>query len=185
MFRTVRGFLVLAPFAYVAGLLAYLASGPKAATSFVVYPFLADVLGSGMPRSATSRFVVVTTLFFVVPYLVSGVLLFLADVGASASASLWRRERPRSPGRLPATLSPEVFWTLVGGSVLLAGAAGALLPGVAHGGELPGGVNVAPLFVAAVPFVALGGGLLLALLAAVPRAVARALRRGDRPGRGL
>ena len=93
MFRTVRGFLVLAPLAYLAGLLAYLAAGPRAATTFSVYPFLAEVLGSGMPRSATARFVVVATLFFVVPYLVAGVLLFLADVGASASASLWRRER--------------------------------------------------------------------------------------------
>ncbi|MCL4809878.1 MAG: hypothetical protein KJ062_19130 [Thermoanaerobaculia bacterium] len=185
MFRTVRGFLVLAPLAYVAGLLAYLSAGPRAATTFTVYPFLAEVLGSGMPRSATARFVVVATLFFVVPYLVSGVLLFLADVGASASASLWRKEPRPAATRRPATLSPEAFWTLFASSVLLAGVVGSLLPGVAHGGELPGGVNVAPVFVALVPFVALGVGLLRALLASVPRALARVARRVAPRERGL
>ena len=74
MFRTVRGFLILAPPAFVAALLAYLSAKPRAVTTFAVYPFLADVLGSGLPRSATARFVVVTTLFFIVPYLVAGVL---------------------------------------------------------------------------------------------------------------
>jgi hypothetical protein len=185
VFRTVRGFLVLAPLAYLAGLLAYLAAGPRAVASFTVYPFLAEVLGSGLPRSATARFVVVATLFFVVPYLVSGVLLFLADVGASASASLWRKERRPAASPRPATLSPETFWTLFGSSVLLAGVAGHYLPGVAHGGELPGGVNVAPVFVAVVPFVALGGGLLLALLASAPRALVRVARRVAPRERGL
>jgi hypothetical protein len=180
VFRTVRGFLTLAPPAFVAALLAYLSAKPRAVASFTVYPFLAEVLGSGLPRSATARFVVVTTLFFIVPYLVTGVLLFLADVGASAAASLWRKERwAPSPGRRPAMLAPEAFWTLVAASILLAALAGARLPGVAHGGELPGGVNVAPAFVAAVPFAALGGGLLLAFLASIPRAVARLV--GHRP----
>ena len=186
MFRTVRGFLTLAPPAFVAALLAYLSARPRAVTTFTVYPFLADVLGSGLPRTATARFVVVTTLFFIVPYLVAGVLLFLADVGASSAASLWRKERrPVPPGPRPATLAPEAFWTLVASSILLAALAGGRLPGVAHGGELPGGVNVAPAFVAVVPFVALGGGLLLALLASVPRAVARAVKRRAAPERGL
>ena len=186
MFRTVRGFLTLAPPAFVAALLAYLSARPRAVTTFTVYPFLADVLGSGLPRSATARFVVVTTLFFIVPYLVSGVLLFLADVGASAAASLWRKERSPAPaGPRPATLAPEAFWTLVATSLLLAAFAGTRLPGVAHGGELPGGVNVAPAFVAAVPFAALGGGLFLAFLASVPRAVARTVRRRAAPERGL
>lgn len=186
MFRTVRGFLTLAPPAFVAALLAYLSAKPRAVASFTVYPFLADVLGSGMPRSATARFVVVTTLFFIVPYLVTGVLLFLADVGASAAASLWRRERPApSPARRPATLAPEAFWTLVTASILLGALGGVRLPGVAHGGELPGGVNVAPAFVAAVPFAALGGGLLLAFLASIPRAVGRAVRARPSAGRGL
>ena len=186
MFRTVRGFLTLAPLAYVAGLLTYLSARPRAASSFTVYPFLADVLGAGLPRSATSRFVVVTTLFFIVPYLVSGVLLFLADVGASAASSLWSRERRAARARRKgATLAPESFWTLVAGSVLLAGAAGAKLPTVAHGGELPGGVNVAPAFVALVPFLALGGGLLLAFVAGLPRSVARLVRREPPPDRGL
>jgi len=186
VFRTARGFLVLAPPAFVAGLLAFLSARPRAVTTFVVYPFLADVLGSGLPRSPAARFVVVATLFFVVPYLIAGVLVFLADVGASAFASLWRRDR-RTPAAetRPRMLSPESFATLVAGSILLAAVAGLKLPGVAHGGELPGGVNVAPAFVAAIPFAALGGGVLLAALASVPRAVARAVGRGEGPERGL
>ena len=186
MFRTVRGFLILAPPVFVAALLAYLAAKPRAASSFTVYPFLAEVLGTGLPRSATARFVVVTTLFFVVPYLTAGVLLLLSDVGASAAATLWSRKRRVSPaGPRPRTLAPEAFWTLAVSSVLLAAAAGNALPGVAHGGELPGGVNVAPAFVAAVPFAALGGGLVLAALASIPRAVARAAGRRAGPERGL
>ena len=187
MFRTVRGFLTLAPLAYVAGLLAYLAARPRAVTGFTVYPFLADVLGSGLPRAASSRFVVVATLFFIVPYLVAGVLLFLSDVGASAAASLWggRKRRPAGLARREATLAPESFWTLAVGSVVLAALAGAKLPSVAHGGELPGGVNVAPAFVALVPFLALGGGLFLAVLAGIPRGVARLVRREKPPQGGL
>jgi len=186
VFRTVRGFLTLAPPAYLAALLAYLSAKPRAASTFTVYPFLAEVLGSGLPRSPTARFVVVTTLFFIVPYLVAGVLLFLADVGASASVALWRKERRPAPaGPRPATLAPEAYWTLVATSLLLAAIAGARLPGVAHGGELPGGVNVAPAFVAAVPFLAVGGGLLLAFVASVPRAVVRLVRRVSGPPRGL
>lgn len=186
MFRTVRGFLALAPPTYVVALLAYLAARPRAATTFVVYPFLADVLGSGLPRSATARFVVVATLFFLVPYLVAGVLLFLSDIGVSASASLWRKGPAPSPeGPRARMLAPEAFGTLVVASLLLGAFAGSRLPLVAHGGELPGGVNVAPAFVAAVPFLALGGGLLLALLASVPRAVARVVRRWSGADRGL
>ena len=186
MFRTVRGFLTLAPLVFIAALLAYLSAKPRAVGSFTVYPFLAEVLGSGLPRAATARCVVVTTLFCIVPYLVTGVLLFLADVGASAASSLWRRERPASPPeRRPASLAPEAFWTLVASSIVLAAVAGARLPEVAHGGELPGGVNVAPVFVAAVPFAALGGGLVLAFLASVPRAVARLTGRGSASARGL
>jgi len=186
VFRTVRGFLTLAPPAFVAALLAYLAARPQAVPSFSVYPFLAEVLGSSVPRAPTTRFVVVATLFFIVPYLVSGVLLFLADVGASSAASLWRRTpRPAGAAGRERTLAPEAFWTLVASSILLAALAGWNLPKVAHGGELPGGVNVAPAFVALTPFVALGGALLLALLASVPRAVVRAVRRREASDRGL
>jgi hypothetical protein len=186
VFRTVRGFLILAPPAFAAALLAYLSATPRAVSSFTVYPFLAEVLGSGLPRSTTARFVVVSTLFFIVPYLVTGVLLFLADVGASAASSLWRNEtRSTSAGPRPPTLAPEGFWTLVTASIVLAVLAGMRLPGVAHGGELPGGVNVAPAFVAAIPFAALGGGLCLALLVSIPRAVARVVRRRSVQERGL
>lgn len=186
MFRTVRGFLTLAPPAFLAALLAYLSAKPRAVASFTVYPFLAEVLGSGLPRSSTARFVVVTTLFFIVPYLVSGVVLFLADAGASAAAALWRKDRrPVQAGPRPPMLSPEAFWTLVATSVLLAAVAGSQLPGVAHGGELPGGVNVAPAFVAAVPFVAIGAGLLVSFVVSIPRAVVRLARRRSDPVRGL
>ena len=129
VFRTVRGFLVLAPPAFVAALLAYLSARPRAVSSFAVYPLLADVLGSGLPRSTPARFVVVTILCFIVPYLVAGVLLFLADVGASAAASLWKRERrPPEAGPRPASLAPETFWTLVSSSILLAAVAGTPAP---------------------------------------------------------
>jgi hypothetical protein len=186
VFRTVRGYLTLAPPAFVAALVAYLAAKPRAVSSFTVYPFLAEVLGAGLPSSPTAKFVVVTTFFFIVPYLVAGVLLFLADVGASAAASLWSAEpKPVPAGPRPATLAPEAFWTLVATSILLAAVAGARLPGVARGGELPGGVNVAPAFVAAIPFFALGGGLLLAFLVSVPRSVVRAVRRRSAVERGL
>jgi hypothetical protein len=186
VFRTVRGFLFLAPPAFLAALLAYLSAKPRAVSSFTVYPFLAEVLAPGLPKSAGARFVVVTTLFFIVPYLVAGVVLLLADVGASASAALWRTEpRPARPGPRPATLAPEAFWTLVATSLLLAAIAGARLPGIAHGGELPGGVNVAPAFVAAVPFVTVGAGLLLAVVASIPRAVVRLVKRRSDRARGL
>ena len=186
MFRTVRGFLTLAPPAFLAALLAYLSAKPRAVSSFTVYPFLADVLASVLPRTSTARFAVVTTLFFILPYLVTGVVLFLADAGASAAAALWRKDpQPSHPGPRPAMLAPEAFWTLVATSLLVAAIAGAHLPGVAHGGELPGGVNVAPAFVAAVPFVAVGAGLLLAFVASIPRAVVRLVRHRTDPERGL
>lgn len=177
---------MLAPPAFLAALVAYLSAGPRAATSFTVYPFLADVLGSGLPRSNVARFVVVTTLFFIVPYLVSGVLLLLADIGTSAAASLWRRERRAAiAGPRPPLLAPEAFWTLVVAALLLAAAAGSQLPKVAHGGELPGGVNVAPVFVAAVPFAALACALVLAAVASIPRAVARRIGPRLRSDGGL
>jgi hypothetical protein len=186
VFRTVRGFLFLAPPAFLAALLAYLSAKPRAVSSFTVYPFLAEVLASGLPKSSTARFVVVATLFFIVPYLVAGVVLFLADVGASASAALWRKDRGPAPaGPRPAMLAPEAFWALVATSLLLAAFAGARLPGIAHGGELPGGVNVAPAFVAAVPFLTVGAGLLLAFVASIPRAVVRLARRRSDLARGL
>ena len=142
---------------------------------------------TGLPRSPTARFVVVTTLFFIVPYLVAGVLLFLADVGASAAAALWSGDRrpSRRPGRAPRRWRRRRSGPSWRRRFSSRRSPGARLPGVAHGGELPGGVNVAPAFVAAVPFVALGAGLLLALLASVPRAVVRAVRRRSDPERGL
>ena len=154
------GSSTLAPPAFVAALLAYLSAKPRAVSTFTVYPFLAEVLGSGLPRSA------------------DGAVRRRDD--ALLHRPVPRRRRPPlprrrrrlgrrgalekgpaarlTPGPRPATLAPEAFWTLVATSLLLAAVAGARLPGVAHGGELPGGVNVAPAFVAAVPFVAVGCG---------------------------
>ncbi len=186
MFRTVRGYLALAPPTFLAALVSYLAARPRAVSSFAVYPFLADVLGAGVPRAPSARFALVATLFFIVPYLLAGVLLFLADVGASATASLWAGRRPGAAASpRAAMLAPEALWTLAAASIVIAAVVGAKLPRVAHGGELPGGVNVAPVFVAAVPFVALGAGLLLALVASVPRAVLGFVRRRRAANRGL
>ena len=42
---------------------------------------------------------------------------------------------------------------------------------VAHGGELPGGVNIAPVMVAAIPFVATAFALAVAALVSIPRLV--------------
>ncbi|MBK9088099.1 MAG: hypothetical protein IPL90_03240 [Holophagales bacterium] len=185
MFRTVRGFLTLAPPAFLAALLAYLSAKPRAVSTFTVYPFLAEVLASGLPRSSTAKFVVVTTLFFIVPYLVAGVVLFLADAGASASAALWRKDRrPSHPGR---ARQPGAGGLLDSGGDLASPGRHRRSPATRSRPRRRAsrGVNVAPVFVAAVPFVAVGAGLLLALLASIPRAVVRLLRRRSDPARGL
>ena len=180
MFRTVRGFLVVTPLIFLVALLAYLSTRPHAAETFVVYPFLAEILGRGLPRGPIGRFVVVAVLFFLVPYLLAGLVLFLADLGISAAVPLWRRKprEKRHEGPRGRTLVPEAFYALLAVSIVAAVVAGRALHRVAHGGELPGGVNVAPLFVAMVPFVAVFLGLAGAALATIPRSVRSAFRRG-------
>ena len=124
MFRTVRGFLILAPPTFVAALVAYLSAKPRAVSTFTIYPFLAEVLGSGLPRSATARFVVVTTSLLHRPLprdrrppLPGRRRRFGRGVALEEA-----RRRPAPAGPRPATLSPEAFWTFVGASMLLAAA---------------------------------------------------------------
>lgn len=173
MFRTARGFLLVAPVAFLAALVVFLLTHPGAAPSFTPYPFLVEALGPSLVRRPVSRFAVTAAVFFLLPYLVTALLLTLADLGSAAAARLWSG-RPASRAR-PDGAPPESRAVFFGGTVLLAAFGGGLLHRVAHGGALPGGVNVAPLFVAAVPFASVGIALALAAAAALPRSIARAL----------
>ena len=171
MFRTVRAFLLVLPGAFVLVLLAYLVAHPGAADSFIAYPFLADALGGWVNRRPIVRFVLASAAFFVPPYLVTGLLLFAADAGVSAAAPLWRK----GARRLVAPPPPESRWAFLAVSLGAALALGILLHRVAHGGDLPGGVNVSPIFVVVASFAAVTAGLVASGFAALPRAVARRL----------
>lgn len=172
MFRTARAFLVVAPAAFVLVLVAYVAAHPRATESFVPYPPLADALGAALSKRPFVRFVAASAVFFIPPYLMSGLLLFLADAGVSAAAPLWSRR----PARRGAALPPESRWAFLSGAALTAAGSGVSLHRVAHGGDLPGGINVGPLLVAVAAFAALAAGLVLGGLAAVPRALIARLR---------
>ena len=172
MFRTVRAFLLVLPGSFLLVLGAYLAFHPGAADAFVAYPFLAEALGGWVSKRPIIRFVLTSVVFFVPPYLVTGILLFVADAGVSAAAPLWGNRKAKRPNPGP---PPESRWGFVAVSLASAAAAGVLLHRVAHGGELPGGVNVSPLFVVIAAFAAVALGLVAAGLVAVPRAVARRL----------
>jgi len=174
MFRTARAFLLVLPAAFLVVLVAFLVSHPNAAVGFVAYPFLADSLGSFVSRHAVVRFVMASAAFFVPPYLVAGLLLFIADAGISAAAPLWSR-RPVRARRPAAEPPPEARWTFLAVSLGAALALGLSLHRVGHGGDLPGGVNVSPLLVVLASFLAVGTALLAAGLVSVPRAVARRL----------
>ncbi|MGA7992395.1 MAG: hypothetical protein WCC53_13235 [Thermoanaerobaculia bacterium] len=171
MFRTARGFLLVLPAAFVLVLVAYLVAHPNASDSFVAYPFLAESLGSALGKRPLVRFVMASAAFFVPPYLVTGLLLFIADAGVSAAAPLWSSRRRRVDGDPP----PESRWAFVGVSLAAALVSGVQLHRIAHGGEFPGGVNVSPLFVVLAAFAAVGTGLFAAGAVALPRAVARRL----------
>jgi len=171
MFRTVRAFLLVLPGAFLLVLVAFLVAHPGAADSFVAYPFLADALGGWVNKRPLIRFVLASAAFFVPPYLVTGVLLFAADAGVSAAAPLWRKGA-RRPALPP---PPESRWTFIAVSLGAALALGVLLHRVGLGGDLPGGVNVSPIFVVVASFAAVTAGLGASGLVAVPRAVARRL----------
>ncbi len=173
MFRTARAFLLVLPAAFALVLVTYLVAHPGAADSFVAYPFLADALGAWVNKRPLIRFVLASTAFFVPPYLVTGLLLFVADAGVSAAAPLWRKgaRRPAAPP------PPESRWAFLAVGFGAALALGVLLHRVGHGGDLPGGVNVTPIFVVVASFAAVGIGLVAGGVVALPRAVAR--RLGD------
>jgi hypothetical protein len=174
MFRTARAFLLVLPGAFLVALVSYLVAHPGAADAFVAYPFLADSLGAWVTKRPLLRFILASTAFFVPPYLITGLLLFVADAGVSAASPLWRKGRGKAVRR-DAEPPVESRWAFVGVSLVSAGVFGVLLHRVAHGGDLPGGVNVSPLFVVLASFLAVGFALAAAGLSALPRAVARRL----------
>lgn len=171
MFRMARGFVVIVPLAFAASLAAYLLTHGRAVEAFTPYPFLSDALGPAMARRPVQRFAVVSTVLFLLPYVMTSLLLVLADAGAEAAARLWGGARGEKAGaRRP--LPPESFWTFVAVAIAVSAFAAASLDKVARGGELPGGVNISPVLVAAVPFAAAAVALVLAALVSVPRSVA-------------
>ena len=181
MFRTSRGFLLAAPAAFVVTLAAFLLSHPKAPEAFTAYPFMSEALGRGVMKHPLLRFALTSIVSFVVPYLVTAFLLVLAELGLGTAASLWRGKKGRRPR---SGIPPESRWAFIGISLSVAAWSGMSLHRVAHGGELPGGVNVAPIFVSAAAFGALAAGLFASLLAAAPRALLgqhprRPMRRGS------
>lgn len=168
MFRTARAFLLVAPGIFVLVLVAFLAAHPHASESFVAYPLLADALGSALSKRPLVRYIAASIVLFIPPYLMSGLLLLFADLGVSAAAPLWSRGPAR---RTAAAVPPESRWAFLVSTALFAVGAGASLHRVAHGGELPGGVNVGPLLVVLASFVAMAAGLVVSGLVAVPRAL--------------
>ena len=171
MFRMARGFVVIVPLAFVAALATYLVTHGRGAEAFTPYPFLADALGPELLKRPVQRCAVVATVLFLLPYVVTSVLLVLADAGMELAARLWRRDREGRAGR-SRPLAPESAWTFVAAAIGLSALAAASLDKVARGGELPGGVNISPVLVAAVPFAGAAVALVLAALVSVPRFVA-------------
>ena len=173
MFRIARAFLVAAPAAFVLVLTAFLAVHSHATERFIPYPLLADALGAALSRRPLVRYIAASIAFFAPLYLMSGVLLFFADAGVSAAAPLWSRR----PGRRSDAIPPESRWAFLSITALAALVYGVSLHRVAHGGDLPGGINVGPLLVALAAFAALISGVIVAGLMAVPRALIGRLRR--------
>jgi len=170
MLRTLRAFLLAGPLAFVVVLSAFLASHPKAPETFSAYPFMSDALGPGAARHPVLRFAVTSTFFFVPPYLALGLLLLLSEIGVGAAAALWAgRKRGRAAAPFKEPLESRVAFVAV--TLGAAVACGLSLHRVAHGGELPGGVNVAPIFVVAATFASMAAGLAAALLVSIPRAL--------------
>jgi len=171
MFRTLRGFLFVAPLGFLTALGTFLLTHPQAADGYAVYPFLVEPFGPGLVKRPFGRFGMTSLLAFLLPYLTTALLLFLADIGAGAAAALWRK----TPRKARPKLSPESLWSFVVTVLVASAVAGFSLHKVAHGGELPGGVNVAPIFVAAIPYLAIVVALVVSALASIPRAVHRRL----------
>ncbi|MGE5715746.1 MAG: hypothetical protein ACM369_03760 [Acidobacteriota bacterium] len=172
MFRIARAFLIVAPAAFVLVLVAFLVAHPRAVDSFVPYPMLADALGGAVSRRPFVRFIAASIAFFIPLYLMSGILLFFADAGVSAAAPLWSRSRGRRADAVP----PESRWAFLAVTALAALVLGVSLHRVAHGGDLPGGINIGPLLVALAAFASLISGLVVGGVVAVPRALIGRLR---------
>ena len=166
-----RGFVVIVPLAFLAGLTTYLWTHGRAVEAFTPYPFLVDALGPALVKRPVERFAVIAGVLFLLPYVVTSLLLFLADAGTELAVRLWGGERGSRPAR-PRTLPPESAWTFGVAAICASVLAARSLDRVARGGELPGGVNIAPVLVAAIPFAAAALALVLAALVSVPRAVA-------------
>lgn len=169
----------MAPPAFVVTLIAFLATHPHAPDSYSVYPFLSETFGQSLLRRPVARFAVTSGVFFVLPYLVTGVLLFLADLGIAAAAGLWSGKKP--PRRTVLFPESRISFLLV--LLAVSVGVGLSLHRIAHGGELPGGVNVAPLFVAAAPFAAVVAALAVASVVSVPRALVRRFASGGTAAR--
>ena len=172
MFRTARAFLLVTPCAFVLVLVSYLVAHPLAAESFTGYPVLADALGAALTKRPLIRFVAASIVCFLPPYLMAGLMLFFADAGVSAATPLWSKR----PARADSPLPPESRWAFLGGTGVAATAFGVSLHRVAHGGDLPGGINVGPFLVVLAAFVSVATGLALGGLAAVPRELVGRLR---------
>jgi peptidoglycan/LPS O-acetylase OafA/YrhL len=136
---------------------------------------MSDALGPGAAKHPILRFVVTSTVFFVPPYLAFGLLLLLSEVGVGAAAALWAGKR-RGRTKASFTEPPESRVAFVAVTLGAAVACGISLHRVAHGGELPGGVNVAPLFVVVAAFASMAAGLVAALIVSIPRALVRRAR---------
>lgn len=168
MFRTARGFLLSTPPAFLVAVVSFLAFHPRASEAYTTYPILVGAFGQSLSRQPIPRFFATALLFFLIPYLVTGLLLFLADIGIAAAAPLWSGRRKTSARQ---ALPPESRFGYAGAILLLSLGIGMSLHLVSHGGELAGGISVAPIVVGAVPFVAAAGALLVAGLFSIPRAI--------------
>ena len=171
MLRTLRAFLLVAPAAFAAVLVAFLVTHPRAPESFSVYPFMSEALGPEAAKHPVLRFTLTSVVFFVPPFLALGLLLLLSEIGVGAASALWRR-KGKAVRRGFEGGPPEGRIAFVAVTLALSIAGGLSLHRVAHGGELPGGVNVAPLFVVAAAFASVAAGFVAALLVSMPRAIA-------------
>ncbi len=178
MFRTARGFLLVGPAAFLLTLISFIVAHPRAPDAFAPYAFMIDALGQPLARQPLARFLITSIALFIPPYLVTGLLLFFADVGVSAAAPLWRGQRDGGRSR---GIPPEGRWAFLAVAAASSLWIGVSLHRVARGGDLPGGINVSPLFVVGGSFAALALALLVAGIVSLPRAVWKAVtRRGGR-----
>ncbi len=164
-----RNCALLLPAAYLLAALSFLLVHGRQDAVLAVYPFLGDWVGwSRLPDSPQSRFLLQTTLLFLVPYLLWNSLLVLV---ISAEWGLWGR-RERRPAGMFRRLFSAIYVALF---LLLSAAIGASTEALRR--RLPADVHAGPAAVAAAPFVAAAAAFLPALLAALPVAGFLKMRR--------